>query len=191
MNFVIELMILGKIIMNKVILLKTLQKKNLSMYNKKKGYIVEKIIKLDIIRDSDLIERYDKENINPKLIDYLINKTKFIKKNIKIKIKINNESNVEEDIVKKISEGLNKEFERVTEIQKRNDIIQLILLLIGIVFIFISTLINEKYMWKEVILIIGWVPIWEMVDLELFKDFRGKRRKRIIKKLLNSEYILK
>ena len=46
-------------------------------------------------------------------------------------------------------------------------------------------------MWKEIVLISGWVPLWEVIDVELFSDYEGRKKRRIITKLLNSEIIEK
>ncbi|MGN1302507.1 MAG: hypothetical protein ACI4VO_02495, partial [Clostridia bacterium] len=35
----------------------------------------------------------------------------------------------------------------------------------------------------------GWVPIWETIDIELFSDLEGRRKKIILKRLLESEII--
>ena len=54
-----------------------------------------------------------------------------------------------------------------------------------------ATLIKEDVIWKEVLLIGGWVPIWETIDIELFSDLEGRRKRIILKKLLKSEIIEK
>ena len=56
----------------------------------------------------------------------------------------------------------------------------------GIFFIFLSYQINNE-IWKEIFLISGWVPIWEMIELELINDVKDRKRKRILLKLINSK----
>ena len=70
------------------------------------------------------------------------------------------------------------------------NILQLIFLFAGIFFIFLSFKIQNQ-IWKEIFLIGGWVPIWEMIDLELFSDIRGIKRKKILSKLIESEIVEK
>ena len=48
-----------------------------------------------------------------------------------------------------------------------------------------SLIIDEK----EILLITGWVPIWEVVDIALFSNTTSKGKRRIIKKLYESEII--
>lgn len=78
-------------------------------------------------------------------------------------------------------------FEVITvENRNRTNEKQFIFLLLGILFIFLSTLI-ESAVWREVILITGWVPIWKMLEIELIPDVYARRKRYIIKKLLNSK----
>ena len=56
--------------------------------------------------------------------------------------------------------------------------------------LFLSSFVSEDFIWKELLLIGGWVPIWEMVDIELFNESRGRRTKKIIEKLIESEFEL-
>lgn len=59
------------------------------------------------------------------------------------------------------------------------------------IFVFLSTKIQGSGMWKEILLITGWVPIWEMIEVELFPDAYGRRERKLINKLLKSEIVEK
>ena len=65
---------------------------------------------------------------------------------------------------------------------------QLIYLVVGAIILFLSTLINSETL-KEIVLIFGWVLVWTMVELEMFNDVDNKKKCKILKKLLNSEFI--
>ena len=65
---------------------------------------------------------------------------------------------------------------------------QLIYLIIGILSLVLSSLIKEN-IFKELILISGWVLIWSMIEIEIFSDTELKRKRKILKQLLNSEII--
>ena len=84
----------------------------------------------------------------------------------------------------KILEIINKieEYDKSIEDRNRNNVKQLIFLFLGMLFIFIATSIESRGMWREIILITGWVPIWEMVKIELFSDVYGRRKRNIIKR---------
>lgn len=149
---------------------------------------MEKIIKIDIQNEEDLIEKYDNDVANHNLIEYILKKAMDTKKDEPIKIVIKNKCNTDIFIREKIIDGLKLEYDHQIKEHQRNNLIQIMLLLLGITFLFLSTLVSEDVIWKEVILIGGWVPIWEMVDIELFNEFRGRRIKKIIKKLIQSEF---
>ena len=151
---------------------------------------MQKVIEIDLNSKEDLLERYNNKRISKDLIEYLINETNFINKKDSIVIQINNNIKTDIDIVKYLTNGLKDEYENNIKSHFKNDIIQIVLFFLGIFFLFLSTQINDNDIWKEILLIGGWVPIWEMIDLELFNDFRGNKRKRILQKLLDSEIII-
>lgn len=150
---------------------------------------MEEIIKIDLNNKNDLIDKYNDENISEDIIEYIIKKAKRIPKYKRIKIIINKKSDINRDSVKLIREGLKDAHNRSIHERDYNNMKQLTFFCIGVFFIFLSTLIEKKGLWKEILLITGWVPIWEMIEVELFPDVYGRRKRRIIKKLLNSEII--
>lgn len=152
---------------------------------------MENLLKIDIDNKYDLIDKYNEKKLSNELLKYIINQTIFTKKNKKIKIVINKKININKDSVEMIREGLKKEYTKSLEERNRNNAKQFILLILGMIFIFIATRIENRGMWREIILITGWVPIWEMVKIELFSDVYGRRKRRIIKKLLTSEIVEK
>jgi len=152
---------------------------------------MENLLEIDIDNKYDLIDKYNEKKLSNELLKYIINQTIFTKKNKKIKIVINKKININEDSVEMIREGLKKEYTKSLEERNRNNVKQFILLILGMIFIFIATRIENRGMWREIILITGWVPIWEMVKIELFSDVYGRRKRRIIKKLLTSEIVEK
>lgn len=151
---------------------------------------MKKVIEIDLNSKEDLLEKYNNKRISKDLIEYLINETNFINKKDNVVIQINNNIKTDIDIAKYLINGLTDEYESNIKSHLKNNIIQIVLFFLGIFFLFLSTQINDNDIWKEILLIGGWVPIWEMIDLELFNDFRGHKRKRIIQKLLDSKIII-
>ena len=151
---------------------------------------MKKVVEIDLNSKEDLLEKYNNKRISKDLIEYLISETNFINKKDNVVIQINNNIKTDIDIAKYLINGLKDEYESNIKSHLKNNIIQIILFFLGIFFLFLSTQINDNDIWKEILLIGGWVPIWEMIDLELFDDFRGNKRKRIIQKLLDSEIII-
>lgn len=147
---------------------------------------MQKIINVDVLNETDLIEKYNSECINNELINYLIKKSFNIKLDENIKIVINNNCNTKLNIANLIRDGLEKELAVCIETNNRNNLVQFSLFLMGILFLVIATFIKNSIL-NQILVIIGWVPIWKMAQVELFDDFRGRKRKQIIKKLLISE----
>ena len=151
---------------------------------------MKKVIEIDLNSKDDLLEKYNNKRISKDLIEYLINEINFINKNDNVVIQINNNIKTDIDIVKYLTNGLKDEYKSNIKSHLKNNIIQIVLFFLGIFFLFLSTQIKGNDIWKEILLIGGWVPIWEMIDLELFNDYRGHKRKRILQKLLDSEIII-
>jgi len=146
---------------------------------------MEKIIEIDISDKYDLVDKYNEKKISKELLEYIIKQAGLVKRKHRIKIMINKRCNIDKDIKKLIKEGLKEEYNRSLEEYHHNNKKQIFLLILGILFIFLSTLIKDGIIWKELLLIGGWVPIWEMVELELINDVAGRRRRKIIKKIMN------
>ena len=62
------------------------------------------------------------------------------------------------------------------------------MLLFGTILLFFSTFIKEVDVLREIILIIGWVPIWEAVELEIMTDTSESKKRRYIKRLINCKF---
>ena len=67
---------------------------------------------------------------------------------------------------------------------KINQIKEVYLLILGIIFLLLSRIINNESIWKEILLITGSVPIWEVVDIALFSNTTSKGKRTIIKKII-------
>lgn len=148
-------------------------------------------INITISRVEDLVSQYDNDAINHELLRFLLDKVKFVKKtkNIKIIIQDNSDSNI--DTVTLIKSGLMRAYIYMVKEYKYNHLVQIWLFLIGLFFLLIASFIYNDSIWHELLIIVGWVPIWKLMDLELHEDFGGRRQKYLIKRLLKSEYILK
>lgn len=150
-----------------------------------------KKIQLDISKTEDLYEKYNINIINKEIINYLVENAFHTQKNDKILVNINNICKSKDNIKDLIFSGLNNELNNLIKNNYRNNITQIVLFLIGTVFLFLSTLINTNVIGKEILIIIGWVPIWEMIYLELFRDFHCRRRIKTLKKLIHSTFEIK
>lgn len=149
---------------------------------------MEKVINVDFLDESDIVSRYDGSKISNDLIEYLIKEAEFVRKKDSIKIIISNKCKTKIKYKEMLYNAFNEAYTNNLRIHAKNNIIQVILFILGVFFIFMSFQIKNE-LWEEIFLIGGWVPIWEMVDLELFSDVRGNRRKHILLKLKESEIV--
>ena len=146
-----------------------------------------KVIEIDITNNEDLYEKYNKKVVSKDLINYMIESIPHFNKSDKLKIVINNSTSEKINCTKLIKDGLNNEYNKSLLKYHKTNIVQLIYLIIGIIALILSTLINGT-IFKEIILIGAWVLIWEMIELELFSDTQEKKKRIILKKLLDSEF---
>lgn len=149
---------------------------------------MENIIKIDLYDEEILYEKYNKNMVSRKLINYMVEQAMFISKYDTVKILVNNKCKVDNNYLEMIKDGLRIEYKKKLRNRYLNNIKQVFLLLIGILFLFISAIIKDNFVFKEVFLIIGWVPIWEVIEIELFTDVEERRKRKIIKKLLASDF---
>lgn len=150
---------------------------------------MKRIIEITLNEENDLFDKYNRDLASQELINYLIDKTPYFNMKDSVKIIITNNMEIEdEDPLSVIKYSLRKEYEELKDDYRKNNIIQTVYLILGIIVLFFSTLINDK-VFSEVILIIGWLFIWSMMELEMFTDKSIRKKRRIIKKLLSSEII--
>ena len=150
---------------------------------------MEKIIEIDIAYEQDLCEKYNTKIVSNDLINYIINSIHHVKKSEKIKIIINNLTE-RQDCIILIKEVLKREYGKSYITYHKNNLIQIIYFLIGVIALILYSIIKYT-IFKEIVLIGAWVLIWEMVELEIFSDVKEKKKRIILKKLLDSEFIEK
>ena len=151
---------------------------------------MEKEIKVDISSREELLERYNDSKVCRDVVEYIIKEAMLVEKNKKIKIVVNKDNAViNENCKELIINGLRDEYKRSLERQHDNNIKQIYFFIMGSILIYLSFKIKNVQVWREILLISGWVPIWEMVKIELFPDVEGRIKRRIINKLLKSEIV--
>lgn len=146
-----------------------------------------KLIEVYIKREEDFFEKYNKLLISTELLNYLINSVNDSDTNIKVEI----HCKLDLDFNKYIKEGLKRELENSYLVKRKTNMMQFSLLLLGLIFIFLSIFLQNNIIWHEVILIVGWVPIWEAIDMELFKDSSERKKRFKINELLKCEIEVK
>lgn len=145
------------------------------------------IINIYVKNRKDLIENYSDSEVSGNLIEYLINKVKIIKikEDVKLNLYVTDETKGCSTLIK---EGLKSEYNRSKKFRSIINTKQLLLLLFGTILLFFSSIINEVDVLREIVLIAGWVPIWEAVELEIMTDASESRKRRYIKRILSCDF---
>lgn len=151
---------------------------------------MEKEIIIDINNHYELVEKYNDNKISQDMIRYVIKEAMLAKKYDHIKLVINKKCNISnKNVTEMLKVGLKEEYQRSLTQYQSNNKRQLFFLCLGFILIFLALLIKERTVIKEILLISGWVPIWEIMELELYPDVYSRRKRKTIDKLLNSEFL--
>lgn len=148
---------------------------------------MEKILEIDINDKEDLFEKYNEKKISKELIKYIIDNTPKFKKNDKMKVIINNNLKDKMFVSELIKKELDSEVARNEYKFTYNNRKQIVYFISGVAALVLSTFINVEIL-EEIILIGAWVVLWNMVELEIDDDINYIKKKRILKKILNSEF---
>jgi len=137
--------------------------------------------------ESDLYEQYN-NNVSKSLIEYLIRESKYTKDDIKItvntKLKVDN-------IESMIKNGLRDSYLKSKKIEHLNSLKQMMFLIIGIIFLMFSSINYNNNLIREILIIGGWVAIWEVFDISLNTDTELRMNRKLIRKLLACQIIIK
>ena len=153
---------------------------------------MKKEIKVYIKDSEELLEKYNDNKISKDIIEYIISEAMLLNKEDNIDIIINKDKSVfSVECTDLKIEGLKDEYKRSLKVQHDNNMKQIYFFILGMILLFLSTQLKADSVWREIIVISGWVPIWEMVKIELFPDVQGRIKRKIINKLLKSNIIEK
>lgn len=136
-------------------------------------------IVVNLRKESDLYERYNNE-VSSNLIKYLISEART---KDDVEVIINTKLDIE-NIDSLIKKGLEDYYNDTKLIDKFYDSKQIRFFIIGLIFLIISTFMGYEIL-RELILIVGWFAIYEFVEITLNTDSRLRKRRKIIKKLIN------
>lgn len=151
---------------------------------------MEKTLVIDLDSREDFFEKYNKKKVSKDLISYMVRSSSKFKKNDKVKVIINNNFGGEENCTSLIKAALLQECANSEYKFHRNNLKQIFFFIFGALALIISTFVNVEVL-KEIILIGAWVFLWDMVELEIDDDVSNRKKKKILKKLLTSQFVEK
>lgn len=145
------------------------------------------VINVEINELDSIYNQYNHNLLSYEFGKYLYNSCALIKNTDKItieitsKIKISNEQKqkIKETIINNTEIYLKKE----KTIKKHDNYNKLFLILIGIILILLANLLKDLYLIEELLLISGWVAIWEVVYDLLFVESQRRKKIKHLKKL--------
>lgn len=146
------------------------------------------IVEIDITSSDYLFEVYNKNKISRELIKYLIDSVPYNKRKEEFKIVINNKLKNHISCAELIKNALDLELKSNDFKFLKNNMKQISFFVIGVLALIISNWINID-IFKEIMLIGAWVLLWDMVEMEIEDDLNNRKKKKIIKKILASEFI--
>ena len=148
------------------------------------------MINIDINNLEELENSFNKKHINRDLEEYIMECAKLMPRGGKIELKINGNLNPnEQDNATNLIHGYYKEeFKQYHLIDKYDDYVRIVLLILGIVFIIISEHLIDVL--SELFLIAGWVVVWEIIYDLIFTGFKRKKQKVFIKNYPNVKFRL-
>lgn len=145
-------------------------------------------IEIDIGEKEDYINTYNKNKLSDSLCDYILEEIKNANTKNKITLVINSNFKMDYNEKQKFISMLRRSFgtnvSEIIKISKKKSILNWVTFILGIIFLLFYFLINKEIVLTEIILIIGWVLIWEATYNMLFGGVETRlkilRRKQII-----------
>lgn len=143
-----------------------------------------KNIILELNELDNFFDKYNQQKVSLEVINYLLKECSLEKYDYQILVY--NNIGIKNDLDILIKETLISEYQERKKIYQQTNIKQIWLLAIGIILLLVSMGISELFVFKEVILIAGWVLVWETIDIQLFSDINDRRKLKLLFKLINS-----
>lgn len=146
-------------------------------------------VKINIKNKEDYKNTYNENELSSELKQYILDhiKSKNTKQNIKLDIATDFKMDEKEalNLTYMIRRAFGLDVSEIMNISKKRTLKNILIFIMGIIFLVIYSFIPKAIILNEVILIIGWVLIWESLYNFLFKNIETKlmiiRRKQIIK----------
>ena len=148
---------------------------------------MEKVIDVDIIDLDDFFSKYNKELVSLDLIKFILDNAKEVDGDIVIVLN----KKIDKPLEDILRNSLKTEYNLMIKEHFNNNKMQVIYFLVGIIMLVISRILNDRVLLEELFLIGGWVLIWQTVEIEFFRDIDNKRKRKLLKKLINSKIIEK
>lgn len=148
-------------------------------------------IEVELKDKKDFVNKYNNNRISNELYNYIKEESKLI--NLKEKININIKTNFKmtdkekELLALNIKKTSQEELNDMEYIENKILLKELLLLGLGITVIFFFYLLRSNQFISEIILIVGWLIIWEALDRLLFTRTKNKLAIKRLKQIIKSD----
>ena len=148
---------------------------------------MEKVIDVDIMNLDDFFSKYNKELVSLDLIKFILDNAKEVDGDIVIVLN----KKIDKPLEDILRNSLKTEYNLMIKEHFNNNKMQVIYFLVGIIMLVISRILNDRALLEELFLIGGWVLIWQTVEIEFFRDIDNRKKRKLLKKLINSKIVEK
>ena len=146
---------------------------------------MKKIIEADILDINDFFEKYNKDLVSHDLINYILDNSRDLLDNDEVEIVLNKAIDLKLESI--LRNSLKTKYQEEIKEHYYNNKMQVVYFLIGVLMLIISRILNDRALIEELFLIGGWVLIWQTVEIEFFRDTLNHKKRKILKKLINSK----
>lgn len=155
----------------------------------------ETMIEISFDEKDDYINQFNENKLSNNLSNYILDECRGkslanrITLNVKVNFKIS--SKEKEEFVKMVHENYKSDLEEYMLILRHSNLKKVIIFFVGVILIYLSYFkdIGNTKVISEVILVIGWVAIWEAAYTWLFENSQNrvtiKRLKQLAKCKIN------
>lgn len=157
--------------------------------------MAEKIIEINIYEKRDFFDTFNHDELSEELSDYIVRQSKKIDFRDKIKLSITTKFGLDGDdkeiIEKVIKKHYKEKIDSLEIISKFNRERNLIVFLLGIIFVLVSFQLRHfnAYILDELFTVAGWVLLWETIYYIIFGNINKRVEKKIFKMIINSEVV--
>lgn len=149
------------------------------------------LLSVHIENIDDYTSAYNSKRLNPDLLAYILEENKGIPFHYDIQIKVSSSkpfSKKEQiNFIDILRSNLGEDIKESYLELKLTYIRAIILSLIGILAILLSYLFSTPELFSEVLLIIGWVGVWEACYIFLFDNMQRRIKIKRFKRLVNAK----
>ena len=149
----------------------------------------ETIIAISFDEKDDYINQFNNNKLSNSLTNYILEECrgKSLANRITLNVKTNFKISVQEkeEFIKMVHENYKTDLEEYVLILKHSNLKKILIFFIGVILIYLSYFkeISNNEVISEVILIIGWVAIWEAAYTWFFESDKNRIKAKRLKQL--------